>query len=77
MTEPQVTAVATSDPVTLQIVANALQSIADEMATTIIRTAHSTVVRDGMKARRWKLVMSRIISERSAPSVPIGKCPYG
>jgi N-methylhydantoinase B len=38
----------TPDPVTLQIVANALQSIADEMATTIIRTAHSTVVRDGM-----------------------------
>ena len=33
---------------TLQIVANALQSIADEMATTITRTAHSTVVRDGM-----------------------------
>jgi N-methylhydantoinase B len=40
--------VVASDPVTLQIVANALQSIADEMATTIIRTAHSTVVRDGM-----------------------------
>jgi N-methylhydantoinase B len=38
----------TPDPVTLQIVANALQSISDEMATTIIRTAHSTVVRDGM-----------------------------
>ena len=38
----------TTDPVTVQIVANALQSIADEMATTIIRTAHSTVVRDGM-----------------------------
>jgi len=37
-----------TDPVTLQIVANALQSVADEMATTIIRTAHSTVVRDGM-----------------------------
>jgi N-methylhydantoinase B len=34
--------------VTLQIVANALASIADEMATTIFRTAHSTVVRDGM-----------------------------
>ncbi len=33
---------------TLQIVANALQSITDEMATTISRTAHSTVVRDGM-----------------------------
>jgi N-methylhydantoinase B/oxoprolinase/acetone carboxylase alpha subunit len=36
------------DPVTLQIVANGLASIADEMATTIFRTAHSTVVRDGM-----------------------------
>jgi N-methylhydantoinase B/oxoprolinase/acetone carboxylase alpha subunit len=37
-----------TDPVTQQIVANALASIADEMATTIFRTAHSTVVRDGM-----------------------------
>lgn len=37
-----------SDPVTQQIVANALASIADEMATTIYRTAHSTVVRDAM-----------------------------
>ena len=36
------------DPITLQIVGNALASIADEMATTIFRTAHSTVVRDGM-----------------------------
>ena len=44
-------AVATStrvDPITLQIVGNALASMADEMATTICRTAHSTVVRDGM-----------------------------
>jgi N-methylhydantoinase B len=32
----------------MQIVGNALASIADEMATTIFRTAHSTVVRDGM-----------------------------
>jgi N-methylhydantoinase B len=37
-----------SDPVTQQIVANALGSIADEMAVTIFRTAHSTVVRDAM-----------------------------
>ncbi|HUG64612.1 MAG TPA: hydantoinase B/oxoprolinase family protein [Gaiellaceae bacterium] len=37
-----------TDPVTQQIVSNALASIADEMATTIFRTAHSTVVRDGM-----------------------------
>ena len=48
MAEQPATIAPASDPVTLQIVANALQSIADEMATTIIRTAHSTVVRDGM-----------------------------
>ena len=41
-------AAARVDPVTQQIVGNALASIADEMATTIFRTAHSTVVRDGM-----------------------------
>jgi N-methylhydantoinase B len=37
-----------ADPITQEIVGNALASIADEMATTIFRTAHSTVVRDGM-----------------------------
>ena len=37
-----------TDVVTRQIVANALASAADEMATTIFRTAHSTVVRDAM-----------------------------
>ena len=43
------TAARGADPVTLQIVGNALASIADEMATTIFRTAHSTVVRDGSR----------------------------
>jgi N-methylhydantoinase B len=38
----------TIDPITQELVGNALASIADEMATTIFRTAHSTVVRDGM-----------------------------
>jgi N-methylhydantoinase B len=37
-----------ADAIIQQIVANALASIADEMATTIFRTAHSTVVRDAM-----------------------------
>ena len=41
-------AVEHADVVTRQIVANALASAADEMATTIFRTAHSTVVRDAM-----------------------------
>ena len=38
----------TPDAIVQEIVANALASIADEMATTIFRTAHSTVVRDVM-----------------------------
>jgi N-methylhydantoinase B len=43
-----VSSVRVNDPITQEIVGNALASIADEMATTIFRTAHSTVVRDGM-----------------------------
>ena len=37
-----------ADAVTRQIVANSPSSVADEMATTIFRTAHSTIVRDAM-----------------------------
>jgi N-methylhydantoinase B len=37
-----------SDVVTREIVKNALTSLADEMALTVIRTAHSQVVRDTM-----------------------------
>src|SRR5690606_12645841 len=36
------------DPVTLEIVKNALCSIADEMALVILRTAYSPIVRDSM-----------------------------
>jgi N-methylhydantoinase B len=36
------------DPVTLEVVRNALGSIADEMALVIMRTAYSTIVRDSM-----------------------------
>jgi 5-oxoprolinase (ATP-hydrolysing) len=39
---------AVADPIAHEIVAHALASIADEMATTIFRTAHSTIVRDVM-----------------------------
>ena len=38
----------TVDPVTLQLVDNALSALADEMALIIFRTAHSTTVRDSM-----------------------------
>jgi N-methylhydantoinase B len=37
-----------SDPITLEIVKNALSSLADEMALVILRSAHSPIVRDSM-----------------------------
>lgn len=36
------------DPITAQVIRNALSSIADEMALVIMRTAHSAIVRDSM-----------------------------
>ena len=36
------------DPITMEVVRNALSSIADEMALVIMRTAYSTIVRDSM-----------------------------
>ena len=40
--------VAHADAIAQRLVANALETAADEMATTIFRTAHSAVVRDAM-----------------------------
>ncbi|AXB78869.1 hydantoinase B/oxoprolinase family protein [Novosphingobium sp. P6W] len=37
-----------SDPITLEIVKNALSSLADEMALVILRSAYSPIVRDSM-----------------------------
>ena len=37
-----------ADPITMEVVRNALSSIADEMALVIMRTAYSTIVRDSM-----------------------------
>ena len=36
------------DPITFEVIANALSSSADEMALTIMRSAYSPVVRDTM-----------------------------
>ena len=41
-------AAAHADAIAMRLVANALETAADEMATTIFRTAHSAVVRDAM-----------------------------
>lgn len=37
-----------SDPITLEIIKNALSSVADEMALVILRSAYSPIVRDSM-----------------------------
>ncbi len=37
-----------TDPITLEVLKNALSSIADEMALVILRTAYSSIVRDSM-----------------------------
>jgi N-methylhydantoinase B len=39
---------AASDPITLEIIKNALSSLADEMALVILRSAYSPIVRDSM-----------------------------
>lgn len=39
---------AKTDPITMEVVRNALGSIADEMALVILRTAYSAIVRDSM-----------------------------
>lgn len=36
------------DPITREVVANALQSIGDEMALTVMRTAYSSIVKDAL-----------------------------
>lgn len=45
---PEIAADETTDPVTLEILKNALESLADEMALIILRSAYSPIVRDSM-----------------------------
>ena len=37
-----------TDPITLEVIKNALASVADEMALVVMRSAYSPVVRDTM-----------------------------
>ncbi len=45
---PEIDTGTVSDPVTLEILKNALESLADEMALIILRSAYSPIVRDSM-----------------------------
>ena len=38
------------DPVTFEVTRNALDTIVDEMALTILRTAYSGIVKDAMES---------------------------
>ena len=38
----------TTDPVTREVIKNALMSVADTMALTVVRTARSAVIKHGM-----------------------------
>lgn len=42
------TSALTFDPVTLEVIQNGLESLVDEMALTVMRTAHSGIVKDAM-----------------------------
>src|SRR5436309_12444040 len=47
-TEAIPTPIAAADPLTLEVIKNALSSVADEMALMVMRSAYSPVVRDTM-----------------------------
>jgi len=68
--------------ITQQIVANALASAADEMATTIFRTAHSTVVRDcldfsaALATKKGEIVAQAVTVPLHLGSVPAGMATF-
>jgi N-methylhydantoinase B/oxoprolinase/acetone carboxylase alpha subunit len=67
-----------ADPVTLQVVANALASIADEMATTIFRTARSTVVRDSLDfSAALAIASGEIVAQAVTVPLHLGSQPGG
>ena len=65
-----------TDVVTFQVTATALAAAADEMATTLFRTAHSTVVRDcldfstALANKRGELVAQAVTVPLHLGSVP-------
>lgn len=65
------------DPVTLEIVKNALGSIADEMALVILRTAYSLIVRDSMDFSTAVFDRDgRTIAQGLALAVHLGAFPH-
>jgi 5-oxoprolinase (ATP-hydrolysing)/N-methylhydantoinase A len=57
-----------ADAIAIRLVANALETAADEMATTIFRTAHSAVVRDAMD---YSAALCAVTGETVAQAVTI------
>ena len=44
-----------TDPVTREIIKNALMGAADTMALTVVRTARSAVIKDGMRSEERRV----------------------
>ena len=63
------------NPATEEPLAEVARATAADMASWLAAPTAMMVVCAGTKARLWKVVMSRIIIDRSDPSDPIGKWP--
>jgi N-methylhydantoinase B len=64
------------DPITFEVVKNALRSVADEMAITVVRTAHSQVIRESMDFSTGLCDASgRLIAQGVGIPVQLGALP--
>ena len=58
----------TVDPITFEVIHNGLDSLVEEMALTVMRTAHSGIVKDAMA-----ITVPSVNSPWTASSVPTSK----
>ena len=61
----------TTDPFTTEVITNALATIVDEMAVTIVRTAHSALIREAMDFSTAICDAEGQIVAQSGASIPI------
>ena len=63
----------TTDPVTREIIKNALMSIADTMALTVVRTARSAVIKHGMDfSTAWFTAEGQQVAQGLTLPPPLG-----
>ena len=65
-----------TDPINFELIRNALGSIADEMALTIVRTSHSGVLKDNMDFSTALCdAQGRIVAQGRTLPMPLGSMP--